>query len=756
MLDRRNPSLRRLLACCLAAIMIWGLAQDAQAQRQPPAAPPAPIACAAGLVTASPAAQVGQAPAALSGRAVIAPDGRREIAPLVLGDDIALGLRHNAPDSRGLHDGWSYCIFVTNLAWDVAGNLSPIVRNGPGGRELLLQRDSALVLFNLVAVVEWDATPEYLADLSAAFRLASGYLFDLTDGQMAIGQVTIVDNARKSGNPTSDGDAWWKSADIRVSPDTMIHPKHIPASASSTRHGVELGPFWSHNGVPGNWSEPDGHRTLIHELGHYALDLYDEYGTDEFCTHRGSVPPDLAGDDARASAMSWQFDATEFSACPPNPSNCTSAWSALWPLWSEACTRTKHYRETGQSVWAVIDQRYSDHDPNPRWEIVSPTERGRVITGPTAVPTAFPWPQIQVLSYIDPKCESNEAACLPVREVCVENAQAMCNSEVSTVSMRRGGATEDIKLGKLNAAGCINILEAKPGSTLMISCFNDANYVAIVDIEQSMPAKVSTVYPETAFALTEVPSAAFANAVLTQDAAVLDWTARYWENVQAVAQSHPDLARRLFGPPLELPADPESLLSVLEQQANLQVDWQDVAGPHLPTAGDVAFNTWPATGSLWWQQNPLLDDATNAQQRSWQQALPLVAQAYRRQSNIAVQTIDADTGRFLITPDGVWAAEAPRQPEPVDLALESISAVPGQQMAGDIAIGFRLIVSDSLGGPITVKYMANCGPDGGATDLALVNIQTGAQINPTFIRSCFPVEFEIDEAGTYRLISTAQ
>jgi hypothetical protein len=454
--------------------------------------------------------------------------------------------------------------------------------------------------------------------------------------------------------------------------------------------------------------------------------------------------------------MSWQFDATEFSACPPNPSNCTSAWSALWPLWSEACTSTKHYRETGQSAWAVIDQRYSDHDPNPRWEIVSPTERGRVITGPTAVPTAFPWPQIQVLSYIDPRCESNEAACLPVREVCVENAQAMCNTEVSTVSMRRGGTTEDIMLGKLNAAGCINILEAKPGSTLMISCFNDANYVATVDIEKSMPAKVSTTYPASAFALSGVPSTVFATALLTPDAAVLDWTARYWENVQAVSQSHPDLARQLFGPPLELPADPASLISVLEQQANLQVDWQDVAGPNLPTAGGVAFNTLPVTGSLWWQQNPLLDDATNAQQRSWQQALPLAAQAYRRQSNIAVQTIDADTGRFLITPDGVWAAEAPRQPAPVDLALESISAVPGQQMAGDIAIGFRLIVSDSLVGPITVKYMANCGPDGGATDLALVNIQSDAQISPTFIRSCFPVEFEIDEAGTYRLVSTAQ
>ncbi len=759
MLDWCNPSMRRLLAYSLAAAMILVCAQAAQAQGQPPAAPPAPIAGPAGLMTACPAMPVGLTAADLSGPAVLAPDGTREASPLVLGDDIALGLRHCAPDSRGLHDGWNYGVFVTNLAWDAAGSLSPIARSGSGGRELLLQRDSPLVLFNLVAVVEWDATTEYLNDVAVAFRYASDYLFDLTDGQMAIGQVTIVDNARERGNPASDSDAWWKSADIRISPDNMIHPKHIPASASATRHGIDLGPFWSHTGVVGNWSEPDGHRTLIHELGHHALGLYDEYGKNEFCTHKGSTPPDSAGDVTRASAMSWQFDATEFSACPPQQPNCTAAaWNPLWPLWSKECARTTHYRKTRQSTWAVIDQRYSDHGANPRWQIVSPTERGRVLAGPTAVPAAFPWPQIYVHSYIDPICQHDEPVCQPVREVCVDDMQLTCGGKPSYVSLQRQGATDQIDLGQLDAAGCIQILEAKPGSTLMISCFNDGNYVATMVIEQSMPASVSTTYPETPLALPGAPSAAFAGALLSQDAAVLDWTARYWENVQIVAQNYPDLALQLFVPPLELPADSESLISLLEQQASLQADWQGVAGPHLPVAGDVAFDTnWPAAGSLWWQQNPLLEDAANAQQRSLQQALSLlVAQAYRRQTNIAAQTIDADSGGFLITPDGVWTAEAPSQPAPVDVALESISAVPGQQAAGDIATGFSLTASGSLVGPIMVRYTTNCGPDGGATDLALVNIQTNAQINPTFIESCFPVEFAIDEAGTYRLISTAQ
>ncbi len=757
MLDRRNLLMSRLLARCLTVAMILVFAQAAQAQWQPPAAPPPPIAGTAGLMAACPAVPVGQTATDLTDPAVLAPDGSREASPLVLGDGIALGLRHCAPDRRDLHDGWSYGVFVSNLAWDAAGNLSPIARSGSGGRELLLQRDSPLVLFNLVAVVEWDATTEYLTDLEAAFRRASDYLFDLTDGQMAIGQVTIVDNARERGNPTSDRDAWWKSADIRFGPDNTINPRHTPASASPTRNGIDLGPFWSRTGVAGNWSEPDGYRTLIHELGHYALGLYDEYGIDEFCTHHKSVPPDSTGYATRASAMSWQFDATEFSACPPHPCNCTATWSAPWPLWSEACARTRHYRETRQSAWAVIDQRYSDHGPNPRWQIVSPTERGRVMPGPTAVPTAFPWPQILVDSYIDPICEHDESACRPVSAVCVDNIQPTCGGNTSYVSLHRHGATNQIDLGKLDAAGCIKILEAKPGSTLMISCFNDDNFVATMVIEKSMPARMSATYPETALASPGAPSTAFAAALLAQDAAVLDWTARYWKNAQIVAQNHPDFARQLFGPPLELTTDSGTLIALLEQQVWSQADWQGVAGPHLPVADDVAFDTnWPAAGSLWWQQNPLLDDAANAQQRNLHQALPLVAQAYRRQTNIAVQTIDADSGGFLITPDGVWTAEAPRQPAPVDLALESISAVPGQQTAGDIATGLRLAASGSLVGPIMVRYTTNCGPDGGAADLVLVNIQTDAQIRPTFIESCFPVEFAIDEAGTYRLVSTAQ
>jgi hypothetical protein len=752
---RRNPSLSRLLACCLAFLAIWLFDQVAHAQWQSPAAPPEPRVGPDWPMTAGPAQPVGQTVAVLQDPVALAPGGSREIAPLVLGEDIALGLRHSAVDQRDHHDGWSYRVYVTNLAWDAAGNLSPIARDGPVGRELLLQRESPLVLFNLVAAVEWDATAEYLADLDTAFRRASDYLFDLSDGQMALGQVTIVDNARERDDLAPERAGWWKSADMRFNPNNITEPKHIPAEASSTHQGVALGPFWSRRGVVGNWSDPDGYRTLIHELAHHALGLYDEYGDNEFCTkHRDHL---LAGDKTTASAMSWQFTASEFSACPPHQPDCDSAiGSAPWPLWSAACQQTRHYRTTEQSTWATIDQRLSDAASPPRWEILSPTERGVVMPGPIAVPAAFPWPQIIVDSYIDPSCKHDESACLPVSTVCVVNMETTCGGNPSTVSLGRQNTTAQIGLGKLDANGCITILEAKPGSTLLITCSNDDNYEATMTIDESMSATMTMTYTEAAPAPTGAPLTAFANALLAQDAAVLDWMAGYWENVQAVRQSYPDLARNLFGPSSELPANPATLIALLEQQAWSEANRQGVVGPRPPIAGDIAFDiNLPAADALWWQQDPGLDEPANAQQRGLQQVLPLVAQAYRRQANIAAQTVDADSGGFLITPDGVWTAEAARQPAPVDWALESISAVPGQQVAGDIATGFTLAAPDSFVEPILVKYMANCGPDGGVTDLALVDVQTDEQISPTFIESCFPVEFAIDRAGTYRLVSTA-
>jgi hypothetical protein len=65
-----------------------------------------------------------------------------------------------------------------------------------------------------------------------AFRAASHYLFDLTNGQMAFQQVTIYDNAER-----------WADADIQLTATNTVRPYAyiggiISSDTSSVRWGI--------------------------------------------------------------------------------------------------------------------------------------------------------------------------------------------------------------------------------------------------------------------------------------------------------------------------------------------------------------------------------------------------------------------------------------------------------------------------------------------------------------------------------------
>ncbi len=55
------------------------------------------------------------------------------------------------------------------------------------GREPVIQQH--LYLFNIIVALEWQPGERYLRQLKAAFRRASDFLYDVTDGYMAFGQV---------------------------------------------------------------------------------------------------------------------------------------------------------------------------------------------------------------------------------------------------------------------------------------------------------------------------------------------------------------------------------------------------------------------------------------------------------------------------------------------------------------------------------------------------------------------------------------
>jgi hypothetical protein len=126
-----------------------------------------------------------------------------------------------------------------------------------------------LILFNVLVALEWDVDEEDLRQLEWAFRRASDFLYDITDGRMAFGQVVF------------GGSALMQCADIQIMASNRLLARswvggiREPKKFMPNRLG--RGVWHNVNLVTIPWDEPEGYRMLIHEWGHYALYLRDAY-----------------------------------------------------------------------------------------------------------------------------------------------------------------------------------------------------------------------------------------------------------------------------------------------------------------------------------------------------------------------------------------------------------------------------------------------------------------------------------------------
>ncbi|HMN28543.1 MAG TPA: DNRLRE domain-containing protein, partial [Caldilineaceae bacterium] len=174
----------------------------------------------------------------------------------------------------------AYWVYAAND--DPDGRLAAVPPRG----EIKLERP--LVLFNLVASLEWEPAPDSVeaTQLYEGLRRASLYLADLTDDYMAFGPISIYTGGRH-----------WDEADLRIQAANDLRPAAymggIVASPLAYTIGKDtvnevtaiykpatifLGRAWDgDNAFRGAWDQPNGYRTLIHEWAHYALFLYDEY-----------------------------------------------------------------------------------------------------------------------------------------------------------------------------------------------------------------------------------------------------------------------------------------------------------------------------------------------------------------------------------------------------------------------------------------------------------------------------------------------
>jgi hypothetical protein len=171
--------------------------------------------------------------------------------------------------------GTMYSVHLDNAQFDEDGSMSFDTLKD-GRLEAVLNHTE--LRYNLVVSVEWEATSDYLGSLENNFRFMSNYLYDVTDGQLRLDTVYIIDNG-----------SFASSADIIVYADNLAWPCANAGGIlkSGANHVYMPRIFVGDTTSMRNYTDKvyplnlnafsTDFRAKTHEFGHYALNFYDEY-----------------------------------------------------------------------------------------------------------------------------------------------------------------------------------------------------------------------------------------------------------------------------------------------------------------------------------------------------------------------------------------------------------------------------------------------------------------------------------------------
>ncbi|MGD8793177.1 MAG: VCBS repeat-containing protein, partial [Anaerolineae bacterium] len=242
-----------------------------------------------------------------------------------------------------------------------------------------------LLLFDLTVSVEWDVTQDalFMLALEESFQRASEILFDVTEGQVALGRVHILPAktfwnradviiyANNSMRPSAaiGGVVRGPVGDV-VRPGYGLDPTEVVASAylpGQVRMGTSWDPFGENTGDLGEqwW------RALAHELAHHLLFLPDNYVGLKADPDQPQGKLYLRRIDCQGSFMTTTRD-------PAYSEFLTAAG------WSDECRDSLAENTTGRPDWQTINTFYRVLDPP-----------GESLEGPTILPLditrLIPW-----------------------------------------------------------------------------------------------------------------------------------------------------------------------------------------------------------------------------------------------------------------------------------------------------------------------------------------------------------------------------
>ncbi|MCB9151337.1 MAG: VCBS repeat-containing protein [Caldilineaceae bacterium] len=177
-----------------------------------------------------------------------------------------------------------YTVYHTSAAVTPTG-LEPYTVNASGIQTLTVSSANTFLLYNLVVSLEWDARndPTFMTQLENDLRRTSQILYDLTNGQAALGDVRIYHDK-----------GFWGTADVVIAASNNQRPNAILGGSVLTPttdvdiNGnlipdayvpgqVRMGATWNRFGNPNGTLGEDWPRTLAHELGHYLFFVPDNY-----------------------------------------------------------------------------------------------------------------------------------------------------------------------------------------------------------------------------------------------------------------------------------------------------------------------------------------------------------------------------------------------------------------------------------------------------------------------------------------------
>jgi hypothetical protein len=292
----------------------------------------------------------------------------------------------------------TYTLYYTNGTPTLTGADTFTVTD-PGVQTIQVSPEHPLILFNLNVSLEWDASnsPSYLQQLEFNLQRTSQYLYDFSNGQIALGSITVHQNADD-----------WAFSDVVVHATNRLRPFAAQGGIVLTptidpQHAdivydtgqVHMGAIWNRYGTPGQNLGDDWPIILAHELSHYLLYQEDSYlGLDadglltaiDTCT--GSAMGDLYSDSS----------ASEFVADRAH--------------WDAACADTLGNQTLHRDEWDTIKLWYP--------ALISPPV---TLAGPSTMPFEFTSVNVQgpitptlaladptfYLDYVDRAVSSNEA-----------------------------------------------------------------------------------------------------------------------------------------------------------------------------------------------------------------------------------------------------------------------------------------------------------------------------------------------------------